>query len=144
MQQYWHMQIHPSDLEFGKDNVHEILEKQQVIGLGGIEDWPKGESYIRRFCDEMNVNDIVAIKNGGKLIALVQVIGGAYQVHDGDWMVNRRPIRILDWEIEEKDLPHTRDTLVRCVNDVATTQVIKQWHERVVQSLLKRGMSVTV
>ena len=26
----------------------------------------------------MKVNDIVAIKNGGKLIALVQVIGGAF------------------------------------------------------------------
>ena len=30
----------------------------------------------------MEVNDIVAIKNGGKLIALVQVIGGAYEVND--------------------------------------------------------------
>ena len=30
----------------------------------------------------MKVNDIVAIKNGGKLIALVQVIGGAYEVND--------------------------------------------------------------
>ena len=47
----------------------------------------------------MEVNDIVAIKNGGKLIALVQVIGGAYEVNDDssetDWIVFRRPIRIL-------------------------------------------------
>ena len=32
----------------------------------------------------MKVNDIVAIKNGGKLIALVQVIGGAYEVNDDE------------------------------------------------------------
>ena len=42
----------------------------------------------------MKVNDIVAIKNGGKLIALVQVIGGAYEVNDDesetDWIVFRR------------------------------------------------------
>ena len=47
----------------------------------------------------MKVNDIVAIKNGGKLIALVQVIGGAYEVNDDesetDWIVFRRPIRVL-------------------------------------------------
>ena len=40
----------------------------------------------------MKVNDIVAIKNGGKLIALVQVIGGAYEVNDDesetDWIVS--------------------------------------------------------
>ena len=51
----------------------------------------------------MKVNDIVAIKNGGKLIALVQVIGGAYEVNDDesetDWIVFRRPIRVLDWDI---------------------------------------------
>ena len=42
----------------------------------------------------MKVNDIVAIKNGGKLIALVQVIGGAYEVNDDgetDWIVFQTP-----------------------------------------------------
>ena len=39
----------------------------------------------------MKVNDIVAIKNGGKLIALVQVIGGAYEVNDDE----RKPIGLF-------------------------------------------------
>ena len=64
----------------------------------------------------MKVNDIVAIKNGGKLIALVQVIGGAYEVNDDesetDWIVFRRPIRVLDWDIWGKTLPQPRKTLV--------------------------------
>ena len=60
----------------------------------------------------MEVNDIVAIKNGGKLIALVQVIGGAYEVNDDssetDWIVFRRPILILDWDIWGKTIPQPR------------------------------------
>lgn len=48
----------------------------------------------------MQVNDIVAIKNGKRLIALVQIIGGMYEVLDNNsevsWMIYRRPIRVLD------------------------------------------------
>ena len=39
----------------------------------------------------MKVNDIVAIKNGGKLIALVQVIGGALK----SMMMKVKPIGLF-------------------------------------------------
>ena len=97
----------------------------------------------------MKVNDIVAIKNGGKLIALVQVIGGAYEVNDDesetDWIVFRRPIRVLDWDIWGKTLPQPRKTLVICSSENAeTTKIIKEWHEKVNEVLTKRGLSLTV
>ena len=90
----------------------------------------------------MKVNDIVAIKNGGKLIALVQVIGGAYEVNDDesetDWIVFRRPIRVLDWDIWGKTLPQPRKTLVICSSENAeTTKIIKEWHEKVNEVLTK-------
>ena len=51
------------------------------------------------FVNRMQVNDIVAMKNGGELIALVQVIGGSYEVHNDptetEWIVYRRPIQYL-------------------------------------------------
>ena len=95
------MQMHPDDQSFS-EVLHSILENKKIIGfrkMGWRTGWKK-----RTFFNRMKVNDIVAIKNGGKLIALVQVIGGAYEVNDDDesetdWIVFRRPIRVLDWDI---------------------------------------------
>lgn len=143
---YWHMQIHPNDKSFAEEHVYSILENKRIIGLGN---WDEGQSVIETFQDEVKVNDIVAIKNGAKLIALVQVIGGAYHVdNDGSeigWIEYRRPIRILDWELEEKTLPQPRGTLEKCVNQKApTTQIIREWHERVIKSFMKRNLATTV
>ena len=144
---YWHMQIHPDDQSFSDDHVYSILEHKKIIGLGN---WSKGEEQgtIGTFRNEMQVNDVVAIKNGSKLIALVQVIGGCYEVKGDDsdigWIENRRPIRVLDWEIEEKLIPQPRGTLQKCVNDVETTRVVKGLFERVIKSFNKRKISISV
>ena len=85
----------PDDQSFS-EVLHSILENKKIIGLGK---WAGGQVEKRGLFNRMKVNDIVAIKNGGKLIALVQVIGGAYEVNDDesetDWIVFRRPIRVL-------------------------------------------------
>lgn len=142
---YWHMQIHPDDQSFSDDNVFAILEHKKVIGLGN---WEKGKSSISDFRNEMNVNDVVAIKNGAKLIALTQVIGGWYEVKDDltdmSWIENRRPIRVLDWELNGAKLPQPQGTLNKCVNDVATTRIIKDWHSRVIASFKKRQLDAFV
>ena len=132
MTQYWHMQMHPDDQSFS-EVLHSILENKKIIGLGK---WAGGQVEKRGLFNRMKVNDIVAIKNGGKLIALVQVIGGAYEVNDDesetDWIVFRRPIRVLDWDIWGKTLPQPRKTLVICSSENAeTTKIIKEWHEKV-------------
>jgi len=143
---YWHMQIHPDDKSFADEHVYSILEHNRIIGLG---DWAKGQAVIDSFKNDMKVNDVVAIKNGARLIALVQVIGGAYHVNndgtDIGWIEHRRPIRMLDWELEEKTLPQPRGTLEKCVNkNVPTTQIISKWHDRVVASFKKRKIATTV
>ncbi|GAA3720417.1 hypothetical protein GCM10022421_30880 [Oceanisphaera sediminis] len=142
---YWHMQIHPNDPSYAEDYVYSILEHKKIIGLGN---WKDGESTIDAFRNDMKVNDIVAIKNGKKLVALVQVIGGSYEVTDDttetDWIENRRPIRVLDWAIENKALPQPRGTLEKCVNDVATTRTIKEWHNQVIASFNKRKLDLYV
>lgn len=143
---YWHMQMHPDDRSFADKHVYSVLEHKKIIGLG---DWDDGQAVIARFKGELSVNDIVAIKNGSKLIALVQVIGGAYEVGDDEseigWIEHRRPIRVLDWELEDKRLPQPRGTLERCVShDAETTKIIREWHGRVVKSFEKRGLVVSV
>ncbi len=142
MATYWHMQIHPDSQDFAFEHIHSILENKKIIGLGN---WEEGRDTIDKFVDEMQVNDIVAIKNGSILIALVQVIGGAYRVTDEEsdisWIEYRRPIRVLDWELWDKKLPHSRGTLIKCVNnDADTTKIIKKWHKQVVKILKKRGL----
>ncbi len=146
MATYWHMQIHPDDTSFADEHLYSILENKKIIGLG---DWVEGESLISTFRNEVEVNDIVAIKNGARLIALVQIIGGAYTVLDDkseiEWIKHRRPIRVLDWELWGKTLPQPRGTLMRCVNnDAETTKIIKEWHKRVVTVLNKRGIAISV
>ncbi|WP_375724070.1 pyruvate kinase [Arcobacter sp. KX21116] len=142
---YWHMQIHPDDKSFAEEHVYSILEHKRIIGLGN---WDAGENTIDKFRYEMSVNDIVAIKNGEKLIALVQIIGGFYEVKDDctdiSWIENRRPIRVLDWELDEKKLPQPQGTLNKCVNDVETTRIIKKWHSRVIDSFNKRKIDILV
>ncbi|HIF9132057.1 TPA: hypothetical protein ACX6S8_000325 [Photobacterium damselae] len=142
---YWHMQMHPDDKSYGEDHVFSILEHQKIIGLGN---WEAGESTIAAFRDTIKVNDVVAIKNGAKLIALVQVIGGWYEVNDDGtetgWIENRRPIRVLDWAIEDKFLPQPRGTLMPCRSDVETTRVIKSWFEQVKASYAKRKINLFV
>lgn len=143
---YWHMQIHPTKLSFAKEHIHSILEHKKIIGLG---DWAKGEEIRKKFRNDMKVNDIVAIKTGQKLVALVQVIGGWYEVRDDDsetnWITDRRPIRVLDWEIENKTIPHHRKTLEKCSSDDArTTQIVKQWHAQVEDSYKKRKLDMYV
>jgi len=140
------MQMHPDDKSFADEHVHSILEHKKIIGLG---EWTKGQAVIKKFQTEMMVNDVVAIKNGAKLIALVQVIGGAYHVDndssDIGWIEHRRPIRLLDWELEEKELPQPRGTLEKCVSTEApTTQVICGWHSRAVESFKKRKLATSV
>lgn len=144
---FWHMQMHPTgEMEFS-ENIDWILEHKKIIGLG---QWKGGEGQIAAFINEMQVNDIVALKRGQELIALVQITGGAYKVTDDAnletaWIVNRRPVRVLDWAIEPKILKQARGTLNRCVrDDVETTQTIKQWYEAVVKSFTKRKVDLTV
>lgn len=143
---YWHMQMHPDNKSFAEEHIYSILEHKKVVGLG---QWNKGKAVIEAFQNEMQVNDVLAIKNGAKLIALVQIVGGAYEVCDDDpmiaWIEHRRPIRILDWELDDKTLPQPRGTLVKCVNsDAPTTKVISDWYKRVVISFGKRKLSTTV
>jgi hypothetical protein len=141
------MQIFPTNEQsFADAHLCSILEHKKIIGLGN---WEGGEKDISDFRHKMNVNDVVAIKIGQKLIALVQVIGGWYEVKgdtsETDWIENRRPIRVLDWELNGKTLPHSRGTLTPCVdNNVETTKIIKDWHSRVVESFTKRKLDLFV
>ena len=148
---YWHMQMHPDNNPEMAENIYWILENRRFIGL---EEWEEreGPAQIERFKEIMQVNDVVAIRKGQTLIALVQIIGGAYFVareNDNDdrtnWIENRRPIRVLDWALNGETIKMAKGTINRCKDDnVETTKTIKDWHERVKESFRKRGLNLEV
>ena len=133
------MQIHPGGqaAEFAP-HLAGIL----TCGMIGLGEWPQGAAAIRAFKETMQAGDIVAIKRGGELVALVEVAGDAYAVAPTDdpdphsrWMAHRRPVRVLDWADGSARIPHNRGTLVRCADmQTATSQIIRDWHFRAVKA----------
>lgn len=95
---YWHMQLHPDDLNWGREV--ELLEKTNLIGLGETDD------SIKRFKNRILLGDIILIRRASVPIALVQVISDAFDIdkknNNGeddisrlDWFRYRRKIKIL-------------------------------------------------
>lgn len=147
---FWHMQMHPDgNRELAKEIPH-ILEHRGFIGLGHWhDDDGNPDPQIAIFNDKIQVGDIIAIREGERFIALVQVIGGAYRTDEPatqstHWIKHRRPVRVLDWEVDGKDhryCPDCRPTLRRCGSDDAkTSQIIKEWYTKVAKSLTARGL----
>ncbi len=146
-QTFWHMQIHQQHMQVRWDvhNVYRILEEYHFIGLA---DWEEGKGQIRNFLEVMRVNDIVAIKHGQQLVALAQVIDGAYNIHKDrelcvseedplvNWIHYRRPVKILDWAKEGQTIPQGRGTLNKCVNpETKTSKIIMGWYKKVQEAL---------
>ncbi|WP_219030677.1 pyruvate kinase [Helicobacter pylori] len=170
-QKFWHMQIHQQHLQVRWDvhDVRQILEEYHFIGLAH---WEKGKRQIRDFLEVMRVNDIAAIKHGQQLVALAQVIDGAYNIHkdralcvskeedplvdwihyrrpvkilDVDWIHYRRPVKILDWAKEGQTIPQGRGTLNKCVSlETKTSKIIMEWYKKVQEALKAKGERVVL
>ncbi|KAK3604966.1 hypothetical protein CHS0354_000630 [Potamilus streckersoni] len=128
---YWHMQMHPSDENWGGER--EVLEKHSLIGMG---DWDEGKGQQDAFENVMDIGDIVAIKRGGQLIALTEVIGEYQYEENGlgdDWIKRIRKVKVLDWYKDEYNFNVApMGTLVRCADlSKETSQSIIKWHDLV-------------
>ena len=78
-----------------------------VIPSKFVAEWDDGEKQKDIFFNRMRRGDIVAIKQGAKLIALVQVESSAYEEpnvdRSFDWFDLRRKVVVLDFYQEEYD-----------------------------------------
>ena len=132
---FWHMQLHPSDITWRREK--NLLIERGVIGLGDWEE-EKANQQIA-FEKQMKIGDIVAVKRGGNLIALTRVIGDYEYINDDEdfeWCKRRRKIEILDWY----DKSYTfyvaaNKTLTRCADEnTPTTISIKKWYKQVIEN----------
>ncbi len=152
-QEFWHMQIYQQHQQVRSD-VHDVRQILEKYGFIDLAHWKENKGQIRDFLEVMRVNDIVAIKHGQQLVALAQVIGGAYSIIDRafseedplvDWIHYRRPVKILDWAKEGQKIPQGRGTLNKCVSPGAeTSQIIMGWYEKVQEALKAKGERVVL
>lgn len=155
---FWRIKMYPAgDTDFGNQHTAWILEQKGVIGLG---EWDKGQAQIHAFFNELQVGDIVCVVIGDKLLALTQVTDLAYQMpnerqtdycivkNETDerlkWLVNRCPVKILDWNVSE-NLPtldqYRSSSLVRMADFTKqSNEVVVEWFEKLKISYKKRGL----
>jgi 5-methylcytosine-specific restriction protein B len=145
---YWHIQLHPDDNgTISRDVVIRILQEKSVIGIG---EWDNGQSLVQQFENEMQIGDIVAVKDGSNPIALVRVTGNYWferiVTDDFDWFPHRRNVEILD--VYETDynftIPQPRGTLSICRNlNTETAQIIIQWYRNAVNKRLMENIKLS-
>ncbi len=126
---YWNMQLHPNDMNWGREK--ELLENHKLIGLG---DWEEETNQQEQFESTMSEGDIVLIRRGQSIIALVKVIGKYVYSNEPEeliWFERRRKVEILDWYKDEYELNvSARKTLEKCASkDTDTYKSILKWIE---------------
>ncbi|QJD29028.1 hypothetical protein [Methylococcus geothermalis] len=94
---YWHMNLHPTN-DLLTDNDIKKIVSSGTIGMGIWERNGVIDPQITDFKNRVQIGDIVAVVNGKKPIALVEVIGDWYEFDDPGsiiWFCLRRAVKIL-------------------------------------------------
>ena len=148
---FWYIKLYPNgDVQWGKELTPWLLEKTGTIGLGEFNG-SNGEldKSVVDFRNRVKIGDIVGVRVGADLLALVKVIGHVYTLQhewtaDGyavvvdekderlGWYINRRAVRVLDWNVGglRPPVPQTRGrTLSFCKDlDAATNKTLVDWY----------------
>ena len=149
---YWHMQLHPDDINWGREE--ELLEKYSLIGLG-----LSTEKQTEAFLKEVKPFDIVLIRKGSTPIALIEVDGELEDIGEErfdalDWFRYRRKVKVLDifnktkLDFSDKstnDFPSPRGTLTLAKNSKSPSyQYIQNWHKALFPELYQTNDSLKI
>jgi len=136
---YWHMQLHPADEQDNYD-AGKIVQETKLIGLGN---WSEGRSQRKQFKDEMKIGDIVLVRKGASVKALVEVIGEYEDTLNKptglDWFQFRRKVKILEIANDSMpSFPQPRGTLQKSINKYTRTyQYIDNWYKKILNPNVK-------
>ncbi len=161
---FWRVKMYPEgDTAWGDKYIPWILENKGFIGMGK---WKGSEAQNEDFVKHMKVGDIVGVMILDRLLALVQITDVAIElpserIEGGDswgyrifgetdnlsWLVYRRAVRVLDWNIGglREPIPATSTkTVVRCSDlDATSNKAIVDWFNQVYDSYELRGLGQT-
>lgn len=158
---YWHIQLHP-DNRLSVDTLIAILKTKLVIGLGDA--WndkngnPNGAPEI--FKNEMQIGDIVMVRDTITPVALVQIEGNAFLEQntddDFDWFNLRRNIKIIAFyddymadlmnnllEKYDKSYIQAPGTLTKCQGNNATNDFIRDWYKIAIRKTLMDNIKLS-
>jgi len=133
---YWHMQLHPYKNGWNKEK--ELLEKLSLIGLGVVDN-DYNNTQNKQFKENMQVGDIVLIRHGQTVIALVEVVGECIDNKENkydelDWFRYRRKGKILEYAKDMPSFPQPRGALQRSINkQTKSYQYIDNWYNKILQ-----------
>ena len=137
------------------------LENKGFIGMGK---WDASHEQNEAFVKQMKTGDIVGVLIFDRLVALVQVTAPAVELDSEkreypggygyrafgennklDWLVYRRPVRVLDWNVGNVrpaiDAGRSA-TLVHCSDlNAPSNKAIVDWFNDVRASFEKRGIA---
>lgn len=153
--------MHPDD-RLSVKTIIEILKTKQIIGLGDI--WndkngnPNGAPEI--FKTEMQIGDIVMVRDTITPVALVQIEGKSYLENnitdDFDWFKLRRKIKIIaiyDASMEDlkmnllnkydKNYIQAPGTLTKCQGNNATNDFIREWYKIAIRKTLMDNINLS-
>ncbi len=149
---YWHMQLHPDDLNWKREE--ELLEQLSLIGLGLAS-----ETQTNNFIKKMKIGDVVLIKRGSTPIALVKIDGEVEDKYENDlssldWFRYRRKVKVLDIFNKTKldssdrpnnDFPSPRGTLTVSKDKTSPTyQYIHNWYKSLFPEFFQTNDSLKI
>jgi predicted ATPase len=146
---YWHMQLHPNDLNWEREE--ELLQKTNLIGVKSND-----IIILKVFEDKLNIGDIILIRRYNQPIALVEVISEfedsfrvIQDIEDNnaikdddysklDWFRYRRKIKILSFIADSKcNLLKSNKFLVKAMKGKEVYKYIQNIHKKISPSFFK-------
>lgn len=126
---YWHMQMFKDSKE---NSEKKLLKKKKLIGLGYTN-----SNQTEQFKNDMSIGDVVLIRRGAMVIALVEVLSECEDIGQNDfnaldWFQFRREVKVLAFADEKMSaFPQPRGTLQKSINKYTRTyQYIENWHKQ--------------
>jgi hypothetical protein len=158
---YWHIQLHP-DNRLSVATLISILKTKQVIGLGDSWNDKNGNptNAPEIFKNEMQIGDIVMVRDTITPVALVQIEGKAFLEQntdeDFDWFKLRRSVKILAFyddymadlmknllEKYNKNYIQAPGTLTKCQGNTATNDFIRDWYKIAIRKTLMDNIKLS-
>lgn len=150
------MQLHPDDKNWGREK--ELLEKTCFIGVKSSK-----KKELKKFKNDIAINDIILIRRCSMPIAMVEVIGEIEDslnikfVHDDlidddynrlDWFRYRRKIKILAFADEDTDGKYysflsSTDFLAKAFKG-KIYKYIESWHKKISPSFFKSQVGLKI
>ena len=142
---YWDMQVHPGSRreDFPVGQVLKLLEKSHCIGMG--DGWKNDLGQPEAFRNEMAIGDVVVVRDGGEIAALVRVTGECKEVPasrrtDLVWYGLAREVEIVSTDVESAEARYLHDvglaatygmSLRRTLNRCRKSEFARYWYTKV-------------